>query len=86
MIDYSQVQSSVRHLDSQTIVTIKTFISFEYPCPYILIPIRCTYITSIVKAVELGAEDPEHSSELHNLGFLSLFSRDKTEQLFHFVY
>ena len=44
MIGYSQVNFLVRHSDGRTTFTIKTYISFEYLCPYSLVPVRaCLY-------------------------------------------
>ncbi|TQD95496.1 hypothetical protein C1H46_018908 [Malus baccata] len=40
MIGYSQVGFRVRRSDGRTTFTIKTYIRFEYLCPYTLVSIR----------------------------------------------
>ena len=54
MIGYSQVSFRVRHSDGRTTFTIKTYISFEYLCPYSLVPIRRAYtLTNSYKLMSL---------------------------------
>ena len=52
MIAYSQVGFRVRHLDGRTTFVIKTFIRFEYLCPYTLVSIRrdFTFINTVTVA------------------------------------
>ena len=59
MIGYSQVSFRVRHSDGQTTFTIKKYISFEYLCPYSLVPVRRAYtLTNIITVTEPGGDDP----------------------------
>ena len=58
MIGYSQVGFKVRHSDGQTTFTVKTYICFEYLCPYTLVSIRHAYtFTNIITVTESDADD-----------------------------
>ena len=58
MIGYSQVSFRVRHSDGRTTFTIKTYITFEYLCPYTLVSIRRAYtLTNIITVTESGSDD-----------------------------
>ena len=58
MIGYSQVSFRVRHSDGRTTFTVKTYICFEYLCPYTLVSIRRAYtFTNIITVTESGADD-----------------------------
>ena len=58
MIGYSQVSFRVRHSDGRTTFTIKTYICFEYLCPYTFVSIRRAYtFTNIITVTESGAND-----------------------------
>ena len=53
MIGYSQVGFRVRHSDGRTTFTVKTYICFEYVCPYTLVSIRRAYtFTNIITVAE----------------------------------
>ena len=59
MIVYSQVGFRVRHSDSQTMFVIKTFIRFEYLCPYTLVSIRRDFtFTNTVTIAESDDDEP----------------------------
>ena len=58
MIGYSQVGFRVRHSDGRTTFTDKTYICFEYMCPFTLVSIRRAYtFTNIISVTESGVDD-----------------------------
>ena len=58
MIGFSQVSFRVRHTDARTTFTIKTYITFEYLCPYSLVLIRRAYtLTNIITVTESRTDD-----------------------------
>ena len=65
MIGYSQVSFRVRHSDGRTTFTIKTYIYFEYLCPYTLVSIRCGYtFTNIITVTEFSTNGSWTSQRL----------------------
>ncbi|KAM2960624.1 hypothetical protein FF1_030293 [Malus domestica] len=64
MIGYSQVGFRVRHSDGQTTFTIKTYICFEYFCPYTLVSIRHEFtLTNNITVTESDADDSTQEVE-----------------------
>ena len=58
MIGYSYVGFRVRHSDGRTTFIDKTYICFEYMCPFTLVSIRRAYtFTNIISVIESGADD-----------------------------
>ncbi|KAM2227909.1 hypothetical protein ACFXTI_014669 [Malus domestica] len=58
MIGYSQVGFRVRHSDGRTTFTIKTYIRFEYLCPYTLVSIRREFtLTNNITVTESDDDD-----------------------------
>ena len=57
MIEYSHVGFRVRHSDGRTTFTVKTYICFEYLCPYTLVSIWRAYtFTNIITVTESSAD------------------------------
>ncbi|TQE00224.1 hypothetical protein C1H46_014142 [Malus baccata] len=58
MIGYSQVGFRVRYSDGRTMFTIKTYIRFEYLCPYTLVSIRRKFtLTNTITVTESDDDD-----------------------------
>ncbi|KAM1686988.1 hypothetical protein FF1_034748 [Malus domestica] len=69
MIGYSQVGFRVRHSDGRTTFTIKTYICFEYLCPYTLVSIRREFtLTNNITVTE--SDDDDSTQEAETRSFL----------------
>ena len=55
MIGYLQVSFKVWHSDGRTTFTVKTYICFEYLCPYTLVSIRRAYTFTRLSALSSGS-------------------------------
>ncbi|KAM2091916.1 hypothetical protein ACFX1T_030342 [Malus domestica] len=67
MIGYSQVGFRVRHSDGRTTFTIKTYICFEYLCPYILVSIRREFtLTNNITVTESDDDDSTQEAEMRS--------------------
>ncbi|KAM2122656.1 hypothetical protein ACFX1Q_020306 [Malus domestica] len=69
MIGYSQVGFRVRHSDGRTTFTIKTYICFEYLCPYTPVSIRREFtLTNSITVTE--SDDDDSAQEVETCSFL----------------
>ena len=58
MIGYSQVGFRVWHFDDRTTFTVKTYIRFEYLCPYTSVSIRREFtLTNTITVTESDDDD-----------------------------
>ncbi|KAM1097537.1 hypothetical protein ACFX19_015180 [Malus domestica] len=65
MIGYSQVGFRVRHFDGRTTFTVKTYIRFEYLCPYTLVSIRREFtMTNTIPVTETNDDDLTQETEM----------------------
>ncbi|KAM1133795.1 hypothetical protein ACFX19_043711 [Malus domestica] len=64
MIGYFQVGFRVRHFDGRTTFTVKTYIRFEYLCPYTLVLIRREFtLTNTIIVTEFNDDDLTQEAE-----------------------